>query len=239
MKVVIEELLNKAKANDLDWLDKSNIKSRIKIIIKKNKLSSEIIDYLWEKRNFRWELTRFQKLSVSQMQFIIDHFSSTSRREVSGAIFSEMLKKQDIDDVMLTSLLDLDAFHLHDVCKVWQFKAQRIVELGKVDWLVDMIFDDYVIEGEGLNNISKAIISTIEVDKNYLDVIVDKLIKVGNWPTQGRLLNILGKSFNFPDHLVNKLYEDLNPYIFESFFQIVESRDHCSISIKAKYLLAL
>ena len=102
MIISLKDLIQESVQNNKSWLETTNVKNRIKNVIKKEKLPINVVEFLWQKRELRWDIVKYQSISDDMMKFIIDNFDN--KKEISRPIYKEMLISQKLSDDVLDYL---------------------------------------------------------------------------------------------------------------------------------------
>lgn len=246
MRVTLKDVIENAQKNDIKWLH--NHKTRIKLIIKNEKLDEKICSYLWNEVTLRRDLVRNQKLTEDIIEYIFQNTILSKRSEVSSSVFKETLMNQEIKEDIIKQIVDGTYMKQEHACPtihtdLWRHIPKRMIEIfGDINPLKELM-DDFTIETK---HMVQAIIATIEIDKTYIEEIIDKLIDMEKNNSSSYFsdalffdcLDTLSKTVYHDDHIVDKLHEAIDKILFYKILHNLISRSNCSYLSQAKYLLS-
>ncbi len=234
MIISLKDLIRESSQNNKSWLETTNVKNRIKNVIKKEKLPIDVVEFLWQKRELRWDIVKYQVLSDDMMKFIIDNFDN--KKEISRPIYKEMLISQKISDDVLDYLGSV-ARSQELVLEAWKNIPERMHQ--KFD--IRNFYSFLELEGTYNNLAYIQTIVLISKKKMFLsmllDYIIDKELSELVQLMGGKFLETLCTGVFFDDDSIDKLSKILTPELFKKHTEYIISRGNCSKASKALLLL--
>lgn len=234
MIISLKDLIRESSQNNKSWLETTNVKNRIKNVIKKEKLPIDVVEFLWQKRELRWDIVKYQVLSDDMMKFIIDNFDN--KKEISRPIYKEMLISQKISDDVLDYLGSV-ARSQELVLEAWKNIPERMHQKFDIRNFYSFL------ELEGTYNNLAYIHTIVLISKKkiflsmLLDYIIDKELSELVQLMGGRFLETLCTGVFFDDDSIDKLSKILTPELFKKHTEYIISRGNCSKASKALLLL--
>jgi len=234
MIISLKDLIQESVQNNKSWLETTNVKNRIKNVIKKEKLPINVVEFLWQKRELRWDIVKYQSISDDMMKFIIDNFDN--KKEISRPIYKEMLISQKLSDDVL-DYLGSTARSQELVLEAWKNVPDRMHQ--KFD--IKNLFSFLEVEGTYYNIAYIQTIVTISKKKIFLSMLLDYILD----RELSELVVLMGEKFLetlctgvfFDDSAIDKLSKILTPELFKKHTEYIISRGNCSNSTKALLLL--
>ena len=234
MIISLKDLIRESSQNNKSWLETTNVKNRIKNVIKKEKLPIDVVEFLWQKRELRWDIVKYQVLSDDMMKFVIDNFDN--KKEISRPIYKEMLISQKISDDVLDYLGSV-ARSQELVLEAWKNIPERMHQ--KFD--IKNFYSFLELEGTYNNFAYIQTIVLISKKKMFLsmllDYIIDKELSELVQLMGGKFLETLCTGVFFDDDSIDKLSKILTPELFKKHTEYIISRGNCSKASKALLLL--
>ena len=234
MIISLKDLIRESSQNNKSWLETTKIKNRIKNVIKKEKLPLDVVEFLWQKRELRWDIVKYQVLSDDMMKFVIDNFDN--KKEISRPIYKEMLISQKISDDVLDYLGSV-ARSQELVLEAWKNIPERMHQ--KFD--IKNFYSFLELEGTYNNLAYIQTIVLISKKKMFLsmllDYIIDKELSELVQLMGGKFLETLCTGVFFDDDSIDKLSKILTPELFKKHTEYIISRGNCSKASKALLLL--
>jgi len=234
MIISLKDLIRESSQNNKSWLETTNVKNRIKNVIKKEKLPIDVVEFLWQKRELRWDIVKYQVLSDDMMKFVIDNFDN--KKEISRPIYKEMLISQKISDDVLDYLGSV-ARSQELVLEAWKNIPERMHQ--KFD--IKNFYSFLELEGTYNNLAYIQTIVLISKKKMFLSMllnyIIDKELSELVQLMGGKFLETLCTGVFFDDDSIDKLSKILTPELFKKHTEYIISRGNCSKASKALLLL--
>lgn len=234
MIISLKDLIRESSQNNKSWLETTNVKNRIKNVIKKEKLPLDVVEFLWQKRELRWDIVKSQTLSDDMMKFVIDNFDN--KKEISRPIYKEMLISQKISDDVLDYLGSV-ARSQELILEAWKNIPERMHQ--KFD--IKNFYSFLELEATYNNLAYIQTIVLISKKKVFLSMLLDYIIeKELSELVQlmgGRFLETLCTGVFFDDDSIDKLSKILTPELFKKHTEYIISRGNCSNASKALLLL--
>ena len=237
--ISLKDLKTQCDTNNTDWLSTPAVKNRIKNVIKNNKLPEDIVTFLWQKRELRWDITRNQKLSDKIVYFIIDHYKN--KREVSKPIYREMLITQNLTSEYTTYIqkkFDNTDIKLDQYLDTWKNIPDEMSEITGVEYIFGFLKNQkYFFVEQYIETLVFLCKQHIYLDKmlDFISSSDDTVINMNIDPNP--FLEKLGSAVYFEDSSIDKVSQILYPNRFKWFARFVVSRNNCSVSSKAILLL--
>lgn len=231
MIISLKDLKEQCDAKNLNWLNTTNVKNRIKNVIKSNKLPIEVTEFLWNQRELRWDLIRYQTLSKDLQWFVLNNYKNP--REISRPCYKEMLTRQDLEDDIINYIDNSNAQDYLDAWKYIPEKMKRVVGTQK-------IFSYLEFEKSYYNKAYIETIVTICKERMFLREVLDLVIDnnySNAFNSNASFLEMLGSSIYFDDVSMDKMNKILEPETFKVWAKLVVSRNNCSTASKALLLL--
>lgn len=234
MIISLKDLIQESSLNNKSWLYTTNVKNRIKNIIRKEKLPPEVVNFLWEKRDLRWDIVRYQTISEDTMKFIIDNYDN--KKEISRPIYKEMLISQKITDDVLDYFANFQRKE-ELIFETWKNIPERMHEKFDIKSFFNLIeFDGYIYYSKYIQTLVTILKKKIFLSM-FLDYIIDRNLSI-MINVQGEIfLEILCSSVFFDDDSISKLSKILESNLFRKYTEYIISRGNCSNATKALLLL--
>lgn len=234
MMISLKDLIQESASNNKSWLDTTNVKNRIKNVIKKEKLPIDVIDFLWQKRELRWDIVRYQVLSDDIMKFVIDNYDN--KQEISRPIYKEMLISQKISDEVLDHLANTPRKQ-ELVFETWKNIPERMHEKFDIKNLFSFIELDGNIYQQAYIQILVTILKKKVFLSMFLDYLLDRNLSIMINERGQMFLETLCSGVFFDDDSIDKLSKILEPDLLRKCTEYIISRGNCSNTTKALLLL--
>lgn len=235
MTITREIIQEKLDSSDNSWFIKGGNRSRVKRFLKANQLDNEMLTQLWNIERIQRDLANTQKLPDDIIESCL-YYSKLS-------IFKEILDSQEIKPEHIKIIAnDVRLFVIS-----WQHIPDTLYGQGYYDLFLERIFDESVDIHD--QKIQHSIIDVLRWRPSTFDDIFKKIKEKSNDDSLAGLIHIdiielLARYIFFPDEFIHYLKQELinenkswGTQWYNKIMDILISRDHCSVNMKASYLL--
>ena len=239
--IIEREILNdRAKKNDIKWLNLSSTQNRLKLFIKnnENKLDPDTIKFIWASYNYRPQLVKFQKLPPEIIAEALQHRGV--KDYMSTATYINLITFQSLTDEQLLSASDISDKYREDV---WKAVSPKIYQVRNCDieYIISLIQQT---KSGFYEDIIYGIVKLLEDRKLSIIDLLKRLFGSGKYFECfiDNLLLVVSKKFLIADNVVDEIISLIEKNTQDSllivhFSEYLIARNNCSINMKAKLLL--
>lgn len=239
MIISLKDLKDQCDKNDTNWLHSKSTITRIKNILKSDKLPKDVVTFLWQERTLRWDLVRRQTLPNSLVFFIIDNYNNT--REISKSIYEETLQNQKIEELHV-KYIDAKFFsdtNMKQYLNTWRIIPGKMIEFSEINFFFFLIKQYPQITND--EDYMKALVEIIRFDNSQFISLIsyleeNGLLKMLEKNYSGMLMTLCASVY-FRDEVVLKLLSSLTEETIKHISPKLVSRNNCSAASKAMLLL--
>lgn len=234
MRITLDNVIEKSQTNDLVWLTK--FKTRIKLIIKNDQLSEDVAEYLWNEVTLRRFLVKNQKLSDYLLEDVFSKTLANKKKFVSSAVYKETLIHQEIKDEKIEEIWNHctdNTHYIEPLVILIKTIPQRALDVLSLNTILSLV-------GPGkmqIDDIISCCAAIINLKQEYITDISQKFLDLKDIGWIHHSMTVFAKISYFDDDLVNQLFSIVDDMSFYQILQTLMSRNNCSYSIQAKYLL--
>lgn len=235
MTITKELIQEKINSNNKSWFTKGGNRSRLKRFLKSNQLDNNLLKNLWQVERLQRDLVSTQKLPSDIIKSCL-YYSKLS-------IFKEILDSQEIKPEYLNIIADDSRLFIIS----WQHIPDILYQQKYYDLFLERIFDESVDIHD--DKIQHSIIDVLRWRPSTLDDIFLKIKEKSNNDSlisviHIDLIELLARYVFFPDELIVYLKQELTNESkswgitwYNKIMDILLAKNHCSINMKASYLL--
>ena len=236
-KEVLEE---RTKNQDVKWLNLTATQNRLKMFIKenKNKLSSDMIEFVWSSYNYRPQLAKFQKLTPGIIADALQR--QDAKGYISTATYINLIAYQSLTDAQVLAVSEIGRKHYEDV---WKAIPQRVFSArnNDIEFIVKLIHQS---NSGFYEDIVNGVIKLLETRDLSIIELMEKLFESGKFYERflDNLLLAVSKKFLIADNIIDEIIFMIEEHTQDAllvgkFSEYLIARDNCSINMKAKLLL--
>lgn len=235
-----ETLVDRAKKNDIKWLNLSSTQNRLKMFIKnnENKLDPDVIKFIWSSYSYRPQLVKFQMLPPEIIAEALSH--RDTKNYISTATYINLISFQSLTDEQLLSASEISDKYREDV---WKAISPKIFHIRNYDieYIINLIQQT---KSGFYEDIIFGVVKLLEDKKLSIIDLLKRLFQSGKY-YEGfidNLLLVVSKKFLIADNVVDEIIglieeNTQDSLLIEHFSEYLIARNNCSINMKAKLLL--
>jgi hypothetical protein len=234
MKVTLQDLIDNAKKNDTKWLFEIKTVSWLKGLLN-NKLDEQTIRFLWNRSDIHWDIVRYQKIPDDMVKELVeDYIGLRKKKGINAATFKQAVISQNITPEIVKLTEDVNNFPNEAYFVLWTTIPAKMVEIADLTTFVNNISDE-TYKDFGYY-VKESLIAVVREVPTAMMQVMEKVLATKE--LREEIIPTLGKLVYFDDETIELIRQTVNIMTYGAFMEHVVSRDHCSVSAKAKYLLS-
>ena len=234
MKIILQDLIDKAKTNDTKWLYEIKTVSWLKGLLN-SKLDETTIRFLWNRNDVHWDIVRYQKIPDDMLKDLFeDYMGMRKKKGVNAATFKQAVVSQNITPEIVKITEDANNFPNEAYFVLWSTIPEKMVQMADLETLINNVNDDTYSEFGFY--VKESLIAVVREVPETMQKMMEKVLSTIN--LREEIIPTLGKLVYFDDETIELIRQTVGVMTFYAFMEHLISRDHCSVSAKAKYLLS-
>jgi hypothetical protein len=234
MKITLQDLINHAKSSDIKWLYEIKTVSWLKGLLN-NKLDEVTIRFLWNRNDIHWDIVRYQKIPSDMVKDLFeDYMGMRKKKGVNAATFKQAIVSQNITPEIVKLTEDVNNFPNEAYFMLWSTIPEKMVKMADITTFINNI-SDVTYKDFGFY-VKESLIALVREVPETMVTVMEKVLVSKDLCEE--IIPTLGKLVFFDDETIELIRQTVGVMTFYTFMEHLISRDHCSVSAKAKYLLS-